>query len=210
MSTRTTAMRKRILTVLRTWPDTSLSTTEICNRSGYNTFEHHAYVGRQLRELARIGAITQTEATPDEAARWQLNGADQTDAAFNAVLQKDAHPMTDAESSAAQAILADVLATYMPEADAGQDGARNLQIADEAFIALAEHGYALVKLPPPLQDNEGSAHVAYAGANTVYYATPGHITSDSLQTWDHSADARDDAAALLAAADTADAMESTQ
>ncbi|PBA23752.1 hypothetical protein CKJ66_26155 [Mycobacterium avium] len=118
--------------------------------------------------------------------------------------------MTDTENHTAQAILADIVATYMPEADIGQDGTRNHRIADEAFAALAEHGYAFVKLPPPLRDNEGSAHVAYSGANTVYYATPGHVHSDTFQTWDHPDDARDDATALLAAAHAADTMESTQ
>lgn len=118
--------------------------------------------------------------------------------------------MTDTETRTAQAILADVLAAYMPEADTGQDGARNHQIAADAFTALAEHGYAVVKLPPPLHDNGESAHVAYSGANTVYYATSGHVDSDTFQTWDHSDDARDDATALLAAAHAADTMESTQ
>jgi hypothetical protein len=114
--------------------------------------------------------------------------------------------MSDTETPAAQAILADILAAYMPEADTGQDGTRNHQIADEAFTALAEHGYAFVKLPPPLHDNEGSAHVA----NTVYYATSGLVHSDTFQTWDHPDDARDDSTALLAAAHAADTMESTQ
>lgn len=118
--------------------------------------------------------------------------------------------MSDTETPAAQAILADILAAYMPEADTGQDGIRNHRIADEAFAALAEHGYAFVKLPPPLRDNEGSAHVAYSGANTVYYATSGLVHSDTSQTWDHPDDARDDATALLAAAHAADTMESTQ
>ncbi|BEL41751.1 hypothetical protein Isolate57596_51160 (plasmid) [Mycobacteroides abscessus subsp. abscessus] len=89
VSTRTANLRKRILTVLRACPDTSLSTTEICNRAGYNNFEHHAYVGPQLRALARIGVITQTERPPGGTARWQLNRADQTDAAFNAAVEKD-------------------------------------------------------------------------------------------------------------------------
>ena len=118
--------------------------------------------------------------------------------------------MTDTETRTGQAVLADILAAYMPEADTGQDGARNHQIAGETFTALAEHGYAFVKLPPPLHDNEGSAHVAYSGANTVYYAMPGHIDSDTFQTWDHPDDARDDATALMAAAHAADTMESTQ
>lgn len=118
--------------------------------------------------------------------------------------------MTDTETYTAQTILADILATYMPEADTGQDGTRNHQIADEAFTALTERGYEFVKLPPPLHDNAESAHVAYSGANTVYYATPGHIDSDSFQTWDHPDDARDDATALLAAAHAADTMESAQ
>ncbi|EIU51722.1 hypothetical protein MA6G0728R_5305 [Mycobacteroides abscessus 6G-0728-R] len=89
VSTRTATMRKRILAVLRACPDTSLSTAEICNRAGYNNFEHHAYVGPQLRALARIGVITQTERPPGGAARWQLNSADQTDTAFNAAVEKE-------------------------------------------------------------------------------------------------------------------------
>lgn len=88
MSTRTATIRKRILTVLRACPDTDLSTTEICKQAGYNNFEHHAYVGPQLRALARVGVITQTERPPGGAARWQLNRADQTDTAFNAAVEK--------------------------------------------------------------------------------------------------------------------------
>lgn len=88
VSTRTATIRKRILTVLRACPDTDLSTTEICKQAGYNNFEHHAYVGPQLRALARVGVITQTERPPGGAARWQLNRADQTDTAFNAAVEK--------------------------------------------------------------------------------------------------------------------------
>ena len=88
VSTRTATIRKRILTVLRACPDTDLSTTEICKQAGYNNFEHHAYVGPQLRALARIGVVTQTERPPGGAARWQLNRADQTDTAFNAAVEK--------------------------------------------------------------------------------------------------------------------------
>lgn len=117
--------------------------------------------------------------------------------------------MTDTETRTAQAVLADILATYMPEADTGQDGTRNHQIAAETFTALTEHGYSFVKLSPPLHDDAEAAHVAYSGANTVYYAAPGHIDSDSFQTWEHPDDARDDATALLAAAHAADTMEST-
>lgn len=118
--------------------------------------------------------------------------------------------MTDTETRTGQSILADILAASIPEADTGQDSARSHQIADKAFTALNNHGYAFVKLPPPLHDNEQSTHVAYSGANTVYYATPGRVESDTFQTWGHPDDARDDATALLAAAHTADTMESTQ
>lgn len=88
LNTRTATIRKRILTVLRACTDTDLSTTEICKQAGYNNFEHHAYVGPQLRALARVGVITQTERPPGGAARWQLNRADQTDTAFNAAVEK--------------------------------------------------------------------------------------------------------------------------
>lgn len=92
VNTRTVTLRRSILAVLRTCPEADLSTTEICKHAGYNNFEHHAYVGPQLRALARSGVITQTERPPGGAARWQLNRADQTDAAFNAATERDSTP----------------------------------------------------------------------------------------------------------------------
>lgn len=118
--------------------------------------------------------------------------------------------MTDTETHTAQAALADILATHMPDPPHGHDGTRNHQIAAEALTSLGELGYAFVKLPTPLHDDAGTAHVAYSGANTVYYAAAGRVDSDTFQTWKHPDDARDDAAALLAASRAADTMEPTQ
>lgn len=118
--------------------------------------------------------------------------------------------MTDTEAHSAQAILAEILASHMPEAVSGQDNTHNHQIAAEVFTALSVGGYVCVKLPPPVAADGETACVAFSGANTVYYATPGQIDSDTLQKWEQPDDARVDATALLAAAHTADTMESKQ
>jgi len=83
----TVALRKRLITVLRNAGRESLSTPELCQRTGINNFEHHAYVLPQLRWLARAGIITRTAHVPGGAAYWRLNPTDQDDAAFNARLE---------------------------------------------------------------------------------------------------------------------------
>jgi hypothetical protein len=71
--------------------------------------------------------------------------------------QRRLHPMTGTETPSAQTVLADILATHMPEANTGQDSTRTHQIAAEAFTALSVAGYACVKLPPALPADEETA-----------------------------------------------------
>lgn len=64
----------------------ALSTPELCNRAGFNNFEHHAYVLPQLRALARVGIITRIPGEPGGALSWRLNTSDQSDAVLDAHL----------------------------------------------------------------------------------------------------------------------------
>lgn len=43
-------------------------------------------------------------------------------------------------------IISDVIATFMPEGDNGQDGAINLDRADEILTALADAGYKVTRI----------------------------------------------------------------
>jgi hypothetical protein len=83
----TAALRKRIVAVLREAGGQQVSTPQLCQRAGFNNFEHHAYVLPQRRALARVGVITRDAPSPGRAVYWRINPTDQTDAAINAQLE---------------------------------------------------------------------------------------------------------------------------
>lgn len=91
----TVALRTRLIDTLER-AGGPLSTPELCNRAGFNNFEHHAYVLPQLRALARVGVLTRIPGEPGGALSWRLNDADQDDAVLDAHLgaassRKDVH-----------------------------------------------------------------------------------------------------------------------
>lgn len=75
--------RRRIVAALRAANGAALTTPELCQRAGFNNFEHHAYVLPQLRALVRLGIITRSPVVPGAIASWALNRADQSDRAMN-------------------------------------------------------------------------------------------------------------------------------
>jgi hypothetical protein len=83
---RTVALRRRLLAVLHDAGCTDLPTKKICARAGLTNFEHHAYAYPQLCALAKLGVITRTPPEPPTEVHWRYNRADQTDEAFNEVL----------------------------------------------------------------------------------------------------------------------------
>lgn len=88
--------------------------------------------------------------------------------------------------------------------------ARHLgQLAAADILAeLARKGYVIVKLPEPqfYQDDERGDIVHFNGSSHSYFPEPGgRITDDSnSQVWESASDAKEDAAALLAAVSEAE------
>ncbi|MDM2164712.1 hypothetical protein PP352_21415 [Mycobacteroides abscessus] len=81
--------RRRIVAALRAANGAALTTPELCQRAGFNNFEHHAYVLPQLRALVKLGIITRSPVVPGAIASWALNRADQADRAMNERLATD-------------------------------------------------------------------------------------------------------------------------
>jgi hypothetical protein len=52
-----------------------------------------------------------------------------------------------ASRSAVESVIADAIAVFMPEADAGQDGMVNLDRADSILTALVDAGYRVTRNP---------------------------------------------------------------
>lgn len=52
-----------------------------------------------------------------------------------------------ASRSAVETVLADAIAEFMPECDAGQDGYANVERADAVLTALGDAGYRVTRIP---------------------------------------------------------------
>lgn len=75
--------------------------------------------------------------------------------------------------------------------------------ATDILAALTRAGYAVVKLPEPqfYPDDERGDVIHFSGSSHSYFPEPGgRITDDSnSQVWESASDAKEDAAAILAA-----------
>ncbi|MGV0805774.1 hypothetical protein [Mycolicibacterium setense] len=107
------------------------------------------------------------------------------------------------EFSRIEAEIADELALHMPEGDGGQDGATNLAIARSIVTALKAARIAVVELPD--LDGIKLQHISFGpDAECEHECCPAWIEDDDTEVSYSLDEARDLAAALLAAADAAE------